>query len=191
MKKTSFSRWPFRAVVSGLFILCCFVPAFGAKPISSGMDLPQFMLSAPDAEDARKYLGLKNAKPFALSQVPAKLIILDIFYVLCLECQKQAPDINKIYELMQQDPELEKNIRIIGIGIRSSREKLRAFKTSFRVKFPLIPDEDNTVYSKVGEPPIPFLILVNDKGRVLLSHQGPFKNVEEFFGQIKKLYKVR
>ena len=191
MKKTIFSRWPLQAAISSLVIFGWLFPAYGEKPISPGMNLPQFLLASPETEDARKYLGLKDADPFPLSRISAKLIMLDVFYVLCLPCQKQTPDINKIFELIKQDSELAKNVKIIGLGIRSNREKLRAFKTTFRVKYPLIPDEDNAIYSKIGEPPIPFIIVADSKGQVLMTHQGPFKNAEEFFDQIKKLFKGR
>lgn len=49
----------------------------GTKSIPVGAALPDFKMDAPCAVADREYLGLKSSEPFALSDVSAKLIILD------------------------------------------------------------------------------------------------------------------
>ncbi|MBN2466971.1 MAG: TlpA family protein disulfide reductase [Deltaproteobacteria bacterium] len=174
-----------------LFLCLSIGRAVTAEPLSAGMPLPQFLVSAADPEEARPYLGLEKVHDFSLSQIPAELIFVPVFSVLCLDCQKQAPDLNKIYQLIQQDEELSKNIKMIGVGVKSDRKQLLAYKATFHVRFPLLFDPQNEIFDKLGEPAIPFLMLVNRCGKVLLTHHGPFKNVEEFFFRIKKEYEQR
>jgi hypothetical protein len=151
------------------------------------MDLPQFTLPAPESAEARQYLGLDAPDPFLLPDIPAKLI-MEVFYILCLDCQKTAPDINKLFGFIEKDPDLSTNIKMFGLGIRGDHKKLGVYSKQFRVKFPLLPDPENEVYEKLGEPKIPFLMVVNSSGKVLLTHSGPVKSAEELFSEIKKLY---
>lgn len=162
------------------------VSVYGAKPIAVDKTLPPLALNAPDTEEARQYLGLKNGEPFALTDIPSKLLLIEVFYILCLECQGQAPNYNKLFTLIQDDPVLSKDLRMIGLGIRSDHKKLQTYKKSFRIKFPLVPDPENETYDKLGEPPIPFLLLVDKKGKVLLTHSGTIKDTEEFFREVKR-----
>jgi hypothetical protein len=172
-----------------LIVFFSLVSVYGAKPIAVDTTLPPLTLNAPESEQARQYLGLKTDEPFALAQIPARLVLVEVFYILCLECQGQAPNYNKLFSLIQDDPELSKDLRMVGVGIRSDSRKLQTYKKSFRVKFPLIPDPENEAYVKLGEPPIPFLLLVDSKGKVLLTHHGAIKDIEEFFREVRKLSK--
>ena len=172
------------------FVIFSFVcePVLAAEPISTGMDLPQITLTPPKSDEAKQYLGLSSSDPFSLSDIPAKLFLIEVFYILCLDCQKTAPDVNKLFSFIQKDPELGKNVKMFGLGIRGDHKKLGVYSKQFRVKFPLIPDPENEVYEKLGEPKIPFLMVVNSSGKVLNAHSGPIKNVDELFSEVKKLY---
>lgn len=188
MPKIKAKAWPgvFLILVTVSFPL---VLVYGAKPVTVDTTLAPLALNAPDSEEAREYLGLKSGAPFALTDIPSRLVLIEVFYILCLECQGQAPNYNKLFTLIQNDPELSKDLRMIGLGIRSDYKKLQTYKKSFRVKFPLIPDPENDTYVKLGEPPIPYLLLVDQKGKVLLTHQGPIRDTEEFFREVKKVSK--
>jgi peroxiredoxin len=155
------------------------------------MLLPQFRLAGPISTDAQRYLGLKNPESCSLSQIDSRLIFVELFSVLCRDCQREAPNINKLYNYIQKDPELEKGIKLIGIGMRSDNKKIQVYKTSFNVKFPLFPDPDNAIFDKLGDPKVPFFMVVNNAGKVLMTHFGPIKDLDEFFGQIKKIYEKR
>jgi hypothetical protein len=63
-----------------MLVLQCY-SAYGAgvEPIAVGTQLPQFTIGTPNSPEVQKYLGLKDDKPFTLSQVDAKLVVIDIF----------------------------------------------------------------------------------------------------------------
>ena len=181
-------------VLPALYVFICLAYvlfpdiSYEVEPISSGMLLPQFTLAGPITADAQRYLGLKNPEPFSLSQISSRLIFVELFSVLCRDCQREAPNINKLYNYIQKDPELEKGVKLIGIGMRSDNKKIQVYKTSFNVKFPLFPDPDNTIFDKLGDPKVPFFMVINNAGKVLMTHFGPIKDLDEFFSQIKKIY---
>ena len=53
-----------------------------AKPskdaIKPGDDLPEITLNLKEQKKATKYLGQKKAKPFPISKIPAKLVLIDV-----------------------------------------------------------------------------------------------------------------
>jgi len=162
--------------------------AYGAEKISPGTTLPAFTLSAPDDPETKQYLGLKNLKSFTLSQIPAKFLLIEFFSLYCPICHKQAPAANKIYKVIRQDPALNKDIKMIGIGTGNNQREIEAFKTNLRVPFPLFTDLDFKIHKKIGEPRTPFTILTTNKGKILLMHSGVVEDTDEFIGKIKKFH---
>lgn len=160
-------------------------PVFGLKTLAPGMILPQFKLDATEAEEVKQYLGLKNLKSFPLSQIPANLILIEVFSLYCPICQKQAPIANTIYNFIQNNPKLRKDIKMIGIGAGNNLKEIKAYKTQFRVSFPLFSDADFSIHKKMGEPRTPFTILVNRNGKILFTHFGVVEDVDAFIRKIR------
>jgi peroxiredoxin len=160
---------------------------YGSDYISQGKNLPAFTLNARDDPGAKQYLGLKTPTSFTLSQIPARFVIIEFFSLYCPICHKQAPVANKIYKVIQRDPELSKNIKMIGIGTGNNQREVEAFKTNLRVPFPLFTDLDFKIHKKIGEPRTPFTILVTNKGKILLTHSGVVEDVDDFVARIRKV----
>jgi hypothetical protein len=173
-----------------LLILFFWLPptsGHGATTLSPGMKLPAFRLSSPGSADALRYLGLTKAEPFSLSQVSSKLILVEVFSVFCQYCQKQTPAMNRIYQYIQEDQNLAKQIKMIGIAVVGDQKAVEAFKTAYRVKFPIIPDPKMGIFGKLQNPQVPLLLLVNQQGDILLTYLGYLNDADDFFGKIKKI----
>jgi len=161
----------------------------GAKKyLSSGMTMPQFTLSEPLGKAEQTYLGLKDRQPFELSQVSAKLILIELFEVNCGICNEQAPMSNKLYNIIKNNEELSRDIKMIGIGAGNNAKQIGVYKKNKRVPFPLFTDQKFEIFKKVGRPGVPFHILVDQKGNVLLTELGLIENIEDFFREIVKIY---
>jgi peroxiredoxin len=158
--------------------------------ISVGMNLPQITLDAPATKKHREYLSLKTSEPFSLSQVPAKLIVLEIFSVYCPHCRKQAPKLNKVYNLIQHDMELSPDIKMIGIAAAGDVNKTDKWKTTLHVPFPLFADLNSVVWEKLGKPGVPYTLLVSRSGKVLSTHSGVTEDTDEFFRHLKKVFRA-
>ena len=80
MAKRRFGLLTGGVVISILLGLSSF-PAY-AKPskdaIKPGDDLPDFTLNLKEQKKAKQYLGQKKAKPFPISKIPAKLVLIDV-----------------------------------------------------------------------------------------------------------------
>jgi peroxiredoxin len=170
------------------FILFIFYPLCESKALTVDKSLPQFTLNLDDDNNSQKYLGLKNKKSFSVSHIQAKLILIEVFSLYCPICQKQAPIANKIYKYIQQNPELSKDIKVIGIGAGNNEREVSVFRETFRVPFPLFPDPDFTVHKKLSEPRTPTTILATSNGKILSVHHGVIEDVEGFVIEIKKFH---
>jgi peroxiredoxin len=164
-------------------------PTFGAKGIPPGTTLPAFTMDMPDSAEARKYLGIKEAKTFTLSDISGKLVLVEFYSMYCPVCQRQAPRTNKIYKFIQDDPVLNKDIKVIGVGLTNKQQEIDIYKKTFRVDFPLIADPQKAIAEKTGIKDIPMTVLVDKKGKVLISHLGVIDKMDEFLKEIRELQK--
>jgi len=132
------------------------------------------------------YLGLRTKAPYTISQICAKLVFIEILSALCPHCQANAPVLNRLYQVIQQDAALAKDVKIIGICCGNDKTQIDAFKKGFKVPFPLFPDESLAIAQAVGVSETPTMVLVSHSGKVLTSHSG---EIQDFDGLLKDLRK--
>ncbi len=179
----------------GLCITVCILIGFpvnqalGAEAIVCGMNLPEFTLDVSDSAKTRQYLGLKDIKSCNISQISAKFVLIELYSCYCTVCQRQAPIANKIYKFIQQDPDLSRDIKMIGIGAGNNQKEVNAYRMKFRVPFPLFVDPQFDIHKKFGEPRTPYTILASNSGEVLYTHYGEVKEIDDFLSQIRKFHK--
>jgi hypothetical protein len=75
-------RKPMIRSVQHLIYLVFLVQAYSsygaeAEKFSPGKQLPQFTVGVPDSPEVQKYLGLKNNDPFKLSDIAAKMVLIE------------------------------------------------------------------------------------------------------------------
>ncbi|MBW1829567.1 MAG: TlpA family protein disulfide reductase [Deltaproteobacteria bacterium] len=158
--------------------------------ISVGMNLPQITLDAPASKKDKEYLSLKTGEPFSLSQIPAKLIVLEIFSVYCPHCRMQAPKLNKVYKLIQLDMELSPDIKMIGIAALDDQNKTDKWKTTLHVPFPLFADLNADIWGKFGKPGVPYTLLISNSGKVLSTNSGVTEDTDDFFRHLKNVFRA-
>jgi thiol-disulfide isomerase/thioredoxin len=174
-----------RYVIIFSLIIFIFCPFQESNALTNEKNLPQFTLNLNGDNSTQKYLGLKNNKSFSISSIQAKLILIEVFSLYCPICQKQAPIANKIYKYIEQNAELSKDIKMIGIGAGNNEREVGVFRETFRVPFPLFTDPKFVVHKKLGEPRTPTTILTTNNGKILSVHCGVIEDVEEFVKKIK------
>jgi peroxiredoxin len=168
-----------------LFVLPCY-SVYGSedRPFLAGSQLPQFTLPAPDAQQALSYLGLTTTAPYTISRIDARLVLIEILSTLCPHCQANAPVLNRLYQVIQNDADLVSDVKIIGICIGNDKTQIDAFKKSYKVSFPLISDENLAIAPALKVMETPTMVLVTHSGKVLWSHSGEIK---DFDGLLKDL----
>ena len=143
-----------------------------------------FSLTAPEDSSHRGYLGLETLDPFLLNQIQAKILIIEIFSMYCPICQREAADVNKLFELIQKNPKLSSQVRLIGIGAGNSAYEVNFFKEKYQIEFPLFSDTKFVIHKKIGEVGTPYFIgLKPDKKKgleIFYSQSGEITDPEKF-----------
>lgn len=165
------------------------------EPPAVGSTLPAMKLFKPADSVGVKYLGLSGGGTFLPDQVKTQALIIQIFSMYCPYCQKDAPNVNRFFRLIEENPALKGKIKIIGIGAGNSQFEVNTFKKKYQVEFPLIPDADFTIHKIVGEVRTPYFIVVKLNGpkkmEVVYSRLGAHENVEEFLNEVVRLANVK
>ncbi|MBI4766297.1 MAG: redoxin domain-containing protein [Deltaproteobacteria bacterium] len=93
--------------------------------------------------------------------------------------------------MFKEDKNLQKDIKVIGIGLGNQPEEIQTYRTAFKVEFPLFPDTKKEIQEKVKVKAVPLTVLMDTKGKVLMSHYGPIDNFDTFVSEIKKNYRAQ
>jgi hypothetical protein len=160
--------------------------------IQGGALFPEVPLKTPSAVNDRTYLGLSDQKEFAVKDIRAKVILVEIMNVYCVSCQNQAPIYNQLFALIQSDPETRGQIKIISVSAGNNDEEVKIFRDHFHVPFPIVPDPEYVLHAAIGGSPTPFSIFVRRESKaepvvVDATHLGYDENYTKLFGQLKSL----
>jgi thiol-disulfide isomerase/thioredoxin len=164
-----------------------------ANPLTpqAGNLLPAFDLSAPADAREQAYLGLDGKKRFHVDQIQAKFVIIEIFSMYCPYCQKDAPVVNELYQLIDGNAHLKDQIKLIGIGAGNSPFEVAFFKKKYQIEFPLFADADFKIHKLLGEVRTPFFIVVaiegKKGGKIVFAQLGNINSAEPFLEKLLKL----
>ncbi|MEN6374378.1 MAG: TlpA disulfide reductase family protein [Smithella sp.] len=180
-------------LISVILFLCLAVAAgaTGNTPPKVGSPLPEMELLKPNNFADSKYLGLSYfGKTFKVSQVKAKVVVIQIYSMYCPYCQAEAPNVNRLYGLIENNPSLKNKIKIIGIGVGNTPFEVGTYKKKYTVPFPLISDENFKIHKILGEVRTPYFIAakITADGRteVIYSRLGALENNDLFLAQLAK-----
>jgi thiol-disulfide isomerase/thioredoxin len=164
----------------------------GSPPAVGGI-LPDIKLSMPKDMADKNYLGLGffGFGSFTIPEIKTSLVIIEIFSMYCPYCQREAPNVNQLYEKIEQNPALKGKIKIIGIGVGNTSYEVGTFKKKYNVSFPLFADADYVIHKMVGEVRTPYFIGVkmNQDGshQVIYSKLGEMEGVDQFLATMIRL----
>ena len=173
------------------FFSTAFFPALAAnKPPEKGEVLPVINLPIPKSQDERDYLGLSGSGLFKIPQIKAKAVIVEIFSMYCPYCQKDAPGVNELYRLIENNPDIKNKIKLIGIGAGNSPYEVEVYKKTYHVPFPIFPDKDFAIHKACGEVRTPYFMVVkiNEDGTHQIVHNqlGGYPGAESFLELVLK-----
>ena len=107
--------------------------------------LPGLRLPTPARADHLVYLGVPPEETFALADIRTKILLIEAFNFYCPHCQQEAPAVNRLYHLIEDDPQLSGQIKIIGIGIGNTPYEISAFRERYAIPFPLFADRSRVL----------------------------------------------
>jgi thiol-disulfide isomerase/thioredoxin len=163
-------------------------PVVAEQTAISGDVLASITLPVPQDQNATNYLGLTGEGSFTISQIKARVVIIEIFNMYCNNCQREAPRVNELYQAVGKDPNLKGTIKMIGIGVGNTPLEVEVFKKTYAIPFPLFPDEDYSIHKTTGEVRTPYFIgvKINADGSLSVFHtkEGGFQDATQFLKQL-------
>ncbi len=164
-------------------------PIAQPRGLRSGDFFPACRLVLLKAKSDRSYLGLPTgARSFALRQVRAAYLLVELYHELCYGCLRQVRAYNRLFKIINQDSSLARRLKMIGLGVGSQHRQVVRFRRREGVLFPLFADPRKDVFKCLGRPALPVLYLLrSEKGRglrIVLIHAGQV-GVQELIDKIK------
>jgi len=161
----------------------------GTQPPQENSILPDFQLPIPASTAQQQYLGLQGKGLFRINQIKAKAVIIEIFSMYCPYCQREAPNINKLYHRIESDPQLGGKVKIIGVGAGNSPFEVDVFRKKYQIPFPLFSDNNFTIHKCLGETRTPYFFVVaigsGAPPKVIYSKLGGIEDLDAFLKSIR------
>jgi len=167
-----------------LMLLCSHPRPVQADPKS--LELSQVKLTAPTSAQDKQYLGLDDKRSFVLSEVKAKYLLIGYYTTNCPHCHEQAPISNKIFKMIQDDPSLNNNVKMLGVIVGGSPQDAKSYASDFNIAYPVVTDPFYDIFRKLDKPKVPLTLLVRKDGEILLSVTGAMADPEGFVKKIKQ-----
>jgi peroxiredoxin len=171
------------------------------QPPTVGGKLPDFALSIPADANDKAYLNLPSSmiffggSGFKVPQINAPVVILQVFSMYCPHCQDDAPNVNALYKLIENNPATKGKVKIIGIGAGNNPYEVRLFKKRYQIPFALFPDADFSIHKKLGEVRTPYFMVIriqpDGSHKVVYSHLASFGDPDQFLNTVIKLTNLK
>jgi peroxiredoxin len=135
-------------------------------------------------------LGLSGRKSFILPDIEAELLVVELFSMYCPHCQREAPRVNELYDMVKGMKDLDNKAQFLGIGLGNTPYETGLFAKKYGIEFPLVADAEvktSEALAKRARTPT-FLILKNTKAadlKVLYSEVGRIKDLSAFVDRIR------
>ena len=145
-------------------------------------------LAAPEDDRLRAYLGIEAGKSFRLDDIQADILLVEVFDMYCPHCQREAPNVNRLYRHIAADPRLAERVKLIGIGIGNTAYEVGLFAKTFDVPFPLFADRGRYFVHALTIRRTPTFVgfARNREGRLdrILHTPGPLGDVDLFLERL-------
>jgi hypothetical protein len=136
--------------------------ALPADPFS-GIQLP-----APKTAEARDYLGIGDADPFSLGDIDTQILIIEVFSMYCPHCQREAPNVNRLFDQIVDRSDLKEKIKMIGIGVGNNDYEIDIFRKTYDIAFPLFADPSMEISKTLKAERTPtFIAIAYDEAPML------------------------
>jgi peroxiredoxin len=123
-----------------------------------------------------------------LDQIGTPYLVLEVMRTNCPHCQKEAPAMNKLYQLVQGS-NLKGKVKFLAVAQSSSMNDVKQFKKSHGVPFQMVADPNNTVEKALQIQGVPTVIVLKRDGQVLRVHVGGIDSPKEALAELRSLIK--
>ncbi|MCK5540076.1 MAG: redoxin domain-containing protein [Deltaproteobacteria bacterium] len=174
-----------KLICSILVMGSCFLISACATSHKTREIVPPVSLEMPVDYRMAAYLGFFSPQEsFKLTEIKARIVVLQILKVKCSHCKDQTDDLKELYRLILKEG-LSNQVKIIGLGYKDELYEVDDFGRRYAVPYPLFGDPYG-VKVKVDEIPVTFILeLTPEGGRVLYEFHGPLPSVDDLLKLVR------
>jgi thiol-disulfide isomerase/thioredoxin len=172
------------ACLAILFLFCTVATAADVEP-KLGQSVGNVKFEKPLSAEEANYLGVPADKEFTLKDIKAPYVLVEQFNTSCPHCMHQAPILNSLYGMVQQDPQLKDKVKFLSAGQGNNEMEVKMWKAFHKVPFPVLPDPKSTLGDALNFHPYPVTMLLDKTGKIVWLHIGAFESAEEALKGIK------
>jgi len=155
-------------------------------PLDVGQPFPDVTLSIPLTAGEAQELGIDpKAKSVTIGDFKAQGVILVVYSMYCPFCQREAPELNAMHKLIA-DKGLSGKLKLVGLAAGNSPFEVNAFRETYAITFPLLPDKDFAVHKALGQVGTPFYYVLKRQGKgftIVLTQLGRVASPEAFLNE--------
>ncbi|NIA19707.1 MAG: redoxin domain-containing protein [Xanthomonadaceae bacterium] len=170
-----------------LLALCAFFLQACATVGPQIESLPALSFNAPVNAGGVQYLGISpQAESFSLNDVGARVVIVEVFQVQCFHCQEEAPQVNELFERINQEG-LYSQVKVMAIAYGNTSFETSMYGRKYHVPFALLADPGQQTID-VEATPAYFLLqpLSGGGAKVLYCKYGALPETDQFIKIIKE-----
>jgi len=165
---------------------------YGYNLIHVGQEFPDTALKKSEDNKDNLLIGLGTSNTFSIRDIQAELVLVHLINIDCVPCQEQAPVYNDLFELINTDVSSKEQIKTLAVAVGNNKNEIKEFREEYKISFPVFADPRLDLHEAVGEPRLPFSILVRmkksfDTAIVATTYSDDKKDYESLYQDIKAL----
>lgn len=168
-----------------LYCLLFAAPAVAAPPVAGDM-MPEMVFPVPKDPKGQELLGVQGKEQFALKDLAAELVFLEVVGVYCAQCVKQAPGFQTLFNRLNKG-KYKGRVAMFGLAAGASDKEVSKLLSTGQYLFPIVSDPEFARHTLLGEPLTPYTIICRPDGTVLYAHLGVIEDIDGLYQQIKGL----
>ncbi|WP_319469706.1 redoxin domain-containing protein [uncultured Pseudodesulfovibrio sp.] len=153
----------------------------------AGTPFPDVDLKGQLTAEQKEYLGV-TTDTFKVSDIKADYLFVEAFSMYCPICQRDAPKINELYDIISK-MDTAKSIKFIGLATGNTGFETAFYQKKYDVRFPLFEDADYVIHGALDEIGTPSFYVVKKTGstlETLFFKEGEAKDKDVLLQAIKQ-----
>lgn len=179
-------------VITVLVALCSATPpgmadeGSGHQVNAEALATIRFPFTGSDTQ--RAYLGIPTGETLSLNEIKAENLLIVVFNAFCTICQADAPFLNAMYQMVEEDLALKGRTKVLGIATGNTAMEVEDFRQKYQVPFPLVSDPDFALSKAMPENlRTPMLVTTRANKstglQVIATHFGAVEDPGQLLGQ--------
>jgi hypothetical protein len=161
------------------------------RPIAPGDAFPNLSFSDILPKEDKSYLGIEKKKVFSIKDMQCNVFIFEMFSTYCMSCPRNVPVINAVYSMVNNDPKLKREVKVLSVAIGNTANEAESYKKEHKVLYPVLTDFTFALHKALGNPRVPFTIIVRREARgkdvVIYTHMGVIESADSLLKEVKKV----